>query len=211
LYLMGGFYNGAYYLDDLWVSYDDGETWEEILHPTLNTPITLPGARASFACTTDAIGKLYVQGGAFDDAIPSSIGSADPSIPGWPNLWVFDPAKPENGWKIVLKTRLRSVASRRSDHAMEILDGDIWLLPGKANSSYRFSADPGTYSTEIYIPGTGWTTDSLGSGPGPRYGYASAVWEPPEGPLAGLGTRIWVLGGVTDHGVTGEVWHGRTP
>jgi hypothetical protein len=199
LYLLGGFYDGGFYLDDMWRSDDAGATWVEV------SAGALPGARASFAATVDATGKLYLQGGSFKNAKPSSTGATDPSVVGWGRLWVYNPSAASPVWAVAPKPFLENGMSKRSEHALSLFDGDLLLLAGKANSSYRFSASTYTYATLIYEFGTGWRTDSLGFGPGPRYSYGTAVWTPP----GETGERLWVLGGMSNDGALADVWQAQ--
>jgi hypothetical protein len=92
--------------------------------------------------------------------------------------------------------------SKRSEHALSLFDGDMYLLAGKANSSYRFSASTATYATLVCESVSGWSTDSLGFGPGPRYSYGTVVWTPP----GETGERLWVLGGMSNDGALSDVW-----
>lgn len=196
LYLFGGFYDGGLYLDDMWRSEDGGIHWTEVPGGVM------PGARASFAAGVDASGKLYLQGGSFKNARPSATGSIDASVLRWNRLWVYNPQAVSPVWALAPYSFLENGMSKRSEHALSMFDGDIYLMAGKANSSYRFSASTYTYATVRYQADLGWSTDSLGFGPGPRYSYGSVVWAPP-----GSGEeRIWVVGGMTNNGVLSDVW-----
>ncbi len=199
LYLLGGFYDGGFYLNDMWRSADAGITWEEV--PTG----ALPGARASFATTVDASGKLYLQGGSFKNARPSATGAIDPAVVGWSRLWVYNPSAVSPVWALAPKSYIENGMSKRSEHTLSLFEGDLLLLAGKANSSYRFSATTYTYATLMYEFGSGWHTDSLGFGPGPRYSYGTAVWTP----HGETGERLWVLGGMSNDGALDDVWQAQ--
>ncbi|PKL10522.1 MAG: hypothetical protein CVV52_17975, partial [Spirochaetae bacterium HGW-Spirochaetae-8] len=57
----------------------------------------------------------------------------------------------------------------------------------------------------MYEFGSGWHTDSLGFGPGPRYSYGTAVWTP----HGEAGERLWVLGGMSNDGALDDVWQAQ--
>ena len=196
LYLFGGLYDGGSYLSDMWRSGDAGAHWVEVPEGEM------PGARAGIATTVDTSGKLYLQGGSFKNAKPSITGSVDPSVVRWNRLWVYDPNADSPVWAVAPNSVLENGMSKRSEHALSLFDGDIILMAGKANSSYRFSASTYTYATVVYDPDTGWNTDSLGFGAGPRYSYGTAVWTP----LDLTSESIWVLGGMTNNGALSDVW-----
>ncbi|NCB01748.1 MAG: hypothetical protein EOM67_06225 [Spirochaetia bacterium] len=193
IYLMGGLYNGVNYLDDVWES-SDGSTWSEV------TDATMPGGRVAFALTVDkSNNNIYLLGGSYAGAPPAAYGSSDPSVTNWENLWQFNPTRTPK-WEA--KGKPENYSGMRSEFSIEMLEGTLYLLAGKANSSYRFSMSDATYATHQYNPITdSWKVDSAGSGFGARYSYASVVWkknlQEPE---------LWVLGGLSDSGPTSDVW-----
>lgn len=188
LYLAGGFYNGLYYLDDMWSF--DGSDWQEL-------SCTIPGERGSMAAVTDGAGKIYLQGGTFAGPKESSSGRADDSVANWVNLWVFDPTDEAAGWRT--RRVPSSGATRRAEHQLVFFEDELWLFAGKSNAGWRFSSSQETYSTERYsISGNTWTQDSAGSPFGPSYSYTTEVL--PSG-------RLLVIGGFGSSGPTSSVWY----
>lgn len=193
LYLLGGMTNGRTYFSDMWRS-TDGVNWELIPEGTL------PGGRASFASTVDENGDIYLIGGSYEDMSPGGSGSIDQKFgPGWDALWRFSPDDPDSGWQQLDTPRTKTAC--RAEHALVDMGGVLFLLPGRANSSYRFSRRSSTYSIECFEDGA-WHTDSIGPPIPPMYGYGWVLF-----PLEGV-QRLFVIGGVSDNGPQNDVYMG---
>ncbi len=193
LYLFGGFTHGRTYFSDMWKF--DGTNWTQLA-------TDIPGARASFASCIGDDGRFYLQGGSFYGSSESRYGRVDESVENWSYLWAFDPADEAAGWTLCANPTGGSVT--RAEHILIPYDGKIWMLAGRSNSGYRFSHSTKTYATEVYDPETdSWSTESLGSGFGPRYSYSALSFDYED---SGEET-IMILGGFNDSGARHDIWY----
>ncbi len=193
MYLFGGMNNGTTYFDDMWKS-EDGETWEQVPGETL------PGKRAFFATTVDSDGVIYLIGGSFEDMDPSWFGAIDRSVESdWDALWSYDPSAVAPKWTPLASPRTMSAC--RADFSLASIGDTLILMPGRANSSYRFSQDDSAYSIEMYH-GSTWVTDSIGPPLPPMYSYSSVIHE-----VDGT-EKLFIIGGISDNGPQDDVYAG---
>ena len=194
MYLFGGMQNGITYFDDMWES-DDGATWIPVEGGTL------PGKRSSFASTVDDNGIIYLLGGSYPDAKPDSNGAFDNKYgPGWEALWSYNPGGGSPSWTQLSAPRWRT--SLKAEFSLGYIDDSCIMLPGKANTSPRFSRNNSTYSTEIFEGGS-WRTDSVGPPIPPRYSYSSVIFD-----IDGI-EYLFVIGGLSDNGPENDVYIGN--
>ncbi len=192
LYIAGGFYDAHAYRSDMWKY--DGVTW-------MRLSTDLPGERSAFASCVGDDGRFYLQGGSFYGSSESTSGRADPTVPGWTRLWVFDPEDEAAGWMQLANPS--SNATRRAEHVLVPFGGRIWLLAGKSNSGWCFSRNRETFSTEVYDPETdSWVSDSAGCGFDPRYSYTADVLTCPDTDEQ----TLLILGGFSNDGPEHDIW-----
>lgn len=189
MYLFGGFQNGITYFDDMWES-SDGVSWTQVSQGSL------PGKRSSFGTAVDNSGTIYLLGGSYEGAKPYNNGGIDSSFgPGWAALWSYDPNEIAPTWSRLSAPRWGT--SLKAEFSLGYLDDKLILLPGKANTSNRFSRNNTMYSTEMF-DFSSWYTDSIGPPIPPRYSYSSVVFK----------DSLFVIGGLGDNGPMNDVYKG---
>ena len=197
MYLFGGMYKGDIYFDDMWES-SDGITWTEVVSGTL------PGKRSSFGSAVDSNGIIYLLGGTFPDVPPSGNGDTDPesglSDTDWRRLWSFNPDDTNPTWEMEEIPSWNTPL--RAEFTLGYIDEKLLLLPGRANTSFRFSRSNNLYSLETY-DFSSWSTDSIGPPIPPRYSYSSVVF-----PIDGV-DYLYIIGGLSDNGPENDVYRGN--
>ena len=195
IWVLGGDDVGFNNLNDVWSS-TDGETWTESTPPGGTKKITA-GEDANWwkarSSHTSVVfnSKIWVLGGSMGYEPPITRYNDVWSSPDGATWTESTPPNDKDGNPVVKNNK--NWWKARSSHTSVVFNSKIWVLGGNAGGHFNdvWSSPDGSIWTQVDAAAE-WTA---------RSGHTSMVFAP-----AGVGKKIWVIGGGNDGNFLNDVW-----